>query len=83
MASVKLALIKNVWQEVGAIAFVGNKGTDSLVELVNADSLPTGNEEASMQFSNGNIQSVPSPATGSWYVRTTADIGVFKFTEVG
>ncbi len=83
MASVKLDLVQNIWQDVGAIAFVGNKGTAALVEIVNADALPTGTQDTSMQFSNANIQAIPAPAAGNWYVRTTAASGgVFKFTEV-
>ena len=82
MASVKLDLVQGIWQDIGAIAFVGTKGSEHNIELVNADSLPSGNIDAAMQFMNSNVQSVPSPAAGNWYIRTTALTGVFKYTEV-
>lgn len=83
MASIKLDLVQNVWQDIGAIAFVGSKGTGTNIELVNADALPVGTVDAAFSFLEGQIQSVPAPAAGNWFVRTTASSGgVFKFTEV-
>ena len=81
--SVKLDLVSGIWQEVGAIAFVGGKGTSTLIELVCADALPVGPIKEAMSFSTGDWLAVPAPISGSWYVRiATSNTGVFKYTEV-
>ena len=82
MATVKLDLVKNVWQEVGAFGFVCDKSAGGVVLLVNADALPTGVQDTAMSLDVAELQFVPAPANGSWYVATPYDSDEFKYTEV-
>jgi hypothetical protein len=83
MATVKLDLVKDVWQEIGAFSFLFTKGTGPLIEFVNADSLPVGDVPEAMSLSRADFQVVPAPADGSYFVRTThIDGGVFKYNEI-
>ena len=81
MATVKLDLVQDVWQEVGTISFVFSKGTQGQIELVSAASLPTGDVPEAMGLSRADLQIVPE-ATDPWFVRTTGEKAVFKYTEV-
>ncbi len=75
MATVKLSLVKDVWQEIGAFAFEADKGAPCYIELTVADALPVGDVP-----SHKNNQTVTlhhsAPAAGSWYARV-------RFTETG
>lgn len=79
-----LNLTNGIWQEIGAVSFIGQQSKKNLpIQLVNADALPVGDVPEAMS----RIQTVelitPAPATGSWYCRVRAGSQTtFKFSEV-
>jgi len=81
MATVKLDLVKDVWQEIGAISFVFSKGTQVQLEIVSAASLPVGDVPEAMKLNRADLQIMPA-ATDPWFIRTTGETAVFKYTEV-
>jgi hypothetical protein len=83
MATVKLDLVKDIWQEIGSTGVLFSKGTSVSLELVNADALPTGDVPEAMPLGQSELQVLPAPADGSYFVRTTnVDGGVFKYNEI-
>jgi len=82
MASVKLTLIKGIWQEVGAFSFVAQRSNTGITEKICADSLPVGGQEAATTIDYSVETYTPAPASGSWYVRSSYDDSSFRYTEV-
>ncbi len=79
MASIRLELTET-WQDLGAISLVGSCG--GAVEIVNADSLPTGDIPAALSFLDTTSLNFPAPAEGNLYVRVSVDTGFIKYYEV-
>ena len=80
--STKLDLKDGIWQEVGAIGFIGQKDLSSTIEIVNADALPVGDvPEAQTVSVSPNLQ-FTAPASGSLYARVRTGTGTLKFYEV-
>ena len=81
--SKKLSLTGGVWQEVGSVAFIGDKGTGGTVEIVNADALPVGDVPEASEWTQTIELYRPAPLSGSWYVRyQSGATGAIKYTEV-
>ena len=82
MATIRLELVKNVWQEVGTASFGFTKGGQAGLEMVSAAVLPVGSVPESMLMARSDYQ-VMHAVTDPWFVRTLEDTAVFKYTEVG
>ena len=77
MASIKLDLDSTTWVELGSNGVV--VVTDKVVRIVNADSLPSGANEASFVVDTLVPFLVPAPLHGSLYVLGEGSI---KYYEV-
>ncbi len=80
--SVKLSLDGGIWQEIGAISFIGQKDQSSTIEIVNADALPVGDvPEAQLVSGSANLQ-FTAPLAGSLYARVKYGTATLKYYEV-
>ena len=82
MTTIQLKLVKNIWQEIGATGVLFSKGTSSGLELINASSLPVGNKPEAMGLGKSDLQILPAPATGKYYIRTTAAVATISYSAV-
>ena len=82
MATVKINLVAGVWQDLGAIGFLAHNAGNTGLDMVAADSLPTGPVVESFILARADIQQFPAPAGGSWYIRSTQADTSFTYTEV-
>ncbi len=82
MATVKLDLVAGVWQDLGAISFLAHNGGNTPLDMVAADSLPTGPVVESFLLARSDTQQFPRPAGGSWYIRSVQTDTSFNYTEV-
>ena len=82
--SKKLNLTDGMWQEIGAIAFIGQlPKRKSVLQIVNANALPVGDIPEAMHRIQTSELLTPAPASGSWYCRIRSETEiVFRFTEV-
>jgi hypothetical protein len=80
--SKKLKLEAGVWQEIGAISFIGQKDAGSTIEIVNADALPTGDVPEAQTVAPGVNLMFSAPANGSLYVRVKYGAATLKYYEV-
>jgi len=81
--SKKLLLESGVWQLVStASGFVGQKKETTLVEICNADSLPSGDVEESQVISEGENLQFPKPSSGNLYARVSDGTTTLKYYEV-
>ncbi len=80
--SKKLSLLEGVWQEIGSNGFIGQKDASSTVEIVNADTLPSGDvSEAQIVAGSENLH-FAAPASGSLYARVRYGTATLKYYEV-
>ena len=82
MATVKLDLVAGVWQDLGAISFLAHNGGNIPLDMVAADSLPTGPVVESFLLARSDTQQFPAPAGGNWYIRSVQTDTSFNYTEV-
>ena len=81
--SKKLSLT-TTWQEIGAVGFVGEGAADlnGKIEILNANALPTGDQDGAIGHASDATLSYPAPATGSLYVRMSEGTGTLNYYEV-
>lgn len=80
--SKRLDFENGIWQEIGAIGFIGQKDRLSVMEICNADALPVGDiSEAEAVVGSVNLQ-FTAPASGSLYGRVRHGTGTLKYYEV-
>ena len=82
MATIKLDLVKNIWQEIGDTSVLFSKGTSIGLELINADALPVGHKDEAMGLGKADLQILPAPAAGKYFVRTTAATATIRYSAV-
>lgn len=76
----KLELTSDTWVLIGAIGVVGT--AQGGVDLVNADSLPTGSVVESTKFDGGKTFMYPAPAAGNLYVKASLNTASLSYYEV-
>ena len=77
MASIKLDLNDTTWENLGSSGVV--VVTEKVVRIVNADSIPTGAQEASFVVDTLVPFLIPAPASGNLFVLGKGSI---KYYEV-
>ena len=81
MASVRLELT-DTWQDLGVVGIVGSCGADiGIVEILNADALPTGDQTAALGYSSDTVWAIPAPTSGNLYVCVSRGAGFIKYYE--
>ena len=82
MATVKIDLDDKTWHDLGSTAIALTKGTGDVIEVVNADAAPTGNIENSMQLGESELQVLPAPLSGNYYVKAVTQTSIIKYHGV-
>ncbi len=80
--SKKLNLTADVWQEIGTTGFVGQKNLTSIIEIVNADSLPVGHVIESQEIREVVGLQFSAPAEGSLYAKAKTGTAELTYYEV-
>ncbi len=80
--SKKLDLVYPVWQLVSAGGFIGQRKENNQLEIVNADSLPSGDVEEAQVVNQGVNLNFSAPATGSLYARVSEGETTLRYYEV-
>ena len=83
MASIKLNLT-DTWQEIGSSSIVASGGSYEYgrVEIITADSVPSGEQDAAFTFPTSPLVSFPAPVSGSLYARVTEGTGFLIYYEI-
>ena len=82
MATIKLDLVAGVWQSLGSISFLAHNGSNTALDMVAADSLPTGPVPESFLLARSDTQHFLAPVSGGWYIRSVQTDSSFNYTEV-
>jgi len=82
MATIKLDLVAGVWQEIGAFGFLAHNGGNIPLDMVAADSVPTGPVAESFLLARSDTQQFPAPASGNWCIRSVQSNTSFTYTEI-
>ena len=79
--SKKLNLVSGIWQLIGSNGFVGQKNKSNKYQIVNADSLPTGDIDEAQDLHDTDLLHYPEPLSGNLYVRILTGSGTFNYYE--